>query len=317
MPSTHQQVAAALDRFWTRPLFFAAFLFLVVLAGAGHRLKDPLISDLEIYLIVGSLVTLWPLFLVEAVVRFMFDKERSLWRRVGYSFLLLLMPPLHLGSKGYARTDELWLPFLGWRPVDRHLRRKLEQIFGIPMIVLALLTLPLLAMELYWREPIAESPGLSLFIDLSTSFIWLVFAVEFILMVSVAERKLTYMARHWVDMLIVLLPIIDVLPALRSMRAFQVLRMQQVTRLGRAYRLRAVAMKLWRAMLLLEVIQRLTGWTPEKRLLRLRELQRAKEEELADLREEIDRLEKQVAEKKETPAAEQDTEGKRAAVGKE
>jgi voltage-gated potassium channel len=296
MTSTHQKVAAALDRFWTRPLFFAAFLFLVVLAGAGHRLKDERISDFEVYLILGSLATLWPLFLVEAVVRFMFGNEPSLWRRVGYSFLVLLLPPLHLGSRGYARTHELWLPFLGWRAVDRHLRRKLEQIFGIPMIVLALLTLPLLAMELYWRDPIAESPGLSLFIDLSTSFIWLAFAVEFILMVSVAERKAQYMARHWVDVLIVLLPVIDVLPALRSVRAFQALRMQQLTRLGRAYRLRALAMKLWRAMLLLEVIQRLTGWTPEKRLRRLEELLRAKEEELTDLREEIAKLQKLVAE---------------------
>ena len=78
----------------------------------------------------------------------------------------------------------------------------------------------------------------------------------------------------------------------------QALRMQQVTRLGRAYRLRAVAMKLWRAMLVLEVIQRLTGWSPEKRLKRLEELLRAKEEEIADLRGEIDRLRSEIEHRK-------------------
>jgi hypothetical protein len=70
--------------------------------------------------------------------------------------------------------------------------------------------------------------------------------------------------------------------------------MQQVSRLGRAYRLRALAMKLWRAMLVLQVVQRLSGWSPEKRLKRLEELLRAKEEEVADLREEIARLRKQI-----------------------
>jgi voltage-gated potassium channel len=210
------------------------------------------------------------------------------------------MPPLHLGTTGYARTNELWLPFLGWQVVDKKLSQRLEKYFGIPMIVLAVLTLPLLAMEYYMKERIAESLALSLFVDISTSIIWLAFALEFILMLSVAPRKGQYVLRHWVDLLIVILPIFDVLPALRSIRAFQALRMQQVTRLGRAYRLRAVAMKLWRAMLVLEVIQRLTGWSPEKRLKRLEELLRAKEEEIADLRGEIEILRAEIEKRKAT-----------------
>jgi voltage-gated potassium channel len=300
---TRAALAEFLDRHLTRPMFFAAFLFLVVLAGACHRLKDPQIADLEITIILGSFLALWPFFLVEAVVRFQARNSDALWRRLTYCLAIALVPPLRLGSSGYGRTNEIWLPLPGWSPVDRKLRQRLERIFSVPMILLALLTLPVLGIEYFWREQVETHPWLAFVLDLSTSVIWLGFAVELIIMASVAERPASYLLRHWLDLAIVLLPIVEVLPALRTLRALRVMRIEQLTRFGRAYRLRALVMKLWHAVLLLEVIQRLTGQSPAKRLARLRYLLAAKEDELADLRTEIAQLERQITGQKK--AAEQ------------
>jgi hypothetical protein len=299
-----QQLAEQFDRWATRPMFFAAFLFLVVLAGASHRIKGDLelVSDFEVYLILGSFGVLWPIFCLEAVTRFWLGGPGNPWWRASYCFLLIILPPLHLGSTGYARSNEIWLPHFGWQKVDKKLRQRLERWFSVPMIIMALLTLPLLAIEYFWKEQLGTNPNLVFALDVSTSVIWLAFAVEFILMVSVAEHKRAYIARHWLDLAIVLLPIIEALPAVRSVRAFRVLRLEQLTRFGRAYRLRALVMKLWRAMLLLEVIQRLTGQSHAKRLSRLRALLAAKEEEVSELKAEIEQLEREAEAQKPKPA---------------
>ena len=86
-------------------------------------------------------------------------------------------------------------------------------------------------------------------------------------------------------------------------RITRVLELQQVSRLGRVYRLKGLLLKIWRALLLLETLQRLLGHYKEKRLRRLRELLAAREEEMGDLRREIADLEVQVAREKEAKRA--------------
>jgi predicted transcriptional regulator len=162
------------------------------------------------------------------------------------------------------------------------------------MIIMALLVLPFLTLEFMWAEEVRQHFALALFLDIGTSTIWLAFAIEFIVMVSVAENKASYSLRHWTDLAVVVLPMLDFLPFLRLMRLGRVLQMQQLTRMSRVYRLRALLMKVWRAALLLEVIQRIFGRSPAARLKRLRDLLAAKEEELAELRLEIEQLERQV-----------------------
>jgi hypothetical protein len=112
---------------------------------------------------------------------------------------------------------------------------------------------------------------------------------------AVAENRIRYCYLHWIDLAIVLLPLIEALPILRLLRLGSLLRVEQVARLGRLYRLQALAMKGWRAMLVLEVVQRLTGRSLEHRLKRLEELLLLKEEETAELRREIEELRALVA----------------------
>jgi hypothetical protein len=283
-----------LDRFVGRPMVALAFVFLAVTAGVTHRLHGH-ISFLEEEVILLSLGLLWPLFVLEAGVHFaLAETDQSFGRRLGYFVLLALLPPVRVGSRCYADHDQIWLPFLGPRRVDKELRKQLDRFFSAPMIVIALMVLPLLALEYVWAEAVQEHFSLKLLLDVGSSIIWTAFAVEFIVMVSVAEKKWTYCLRNWTDLAVVVLPLVEFMPFFRLLRLGRLFQLQQFGKMGRVYRLRGLSMKAWRAFLVLEVVQRLTGQRIETRLKRLRELLAAKEEEIADLRNEIAGLEKQL-----------------------
>ncbi|MHC4948420.1 MAG: hypothetical protein ACYTG1_09185 [Planctomycetota bacterium] len=112
---------------------------------------------------------------------------------------------------------------------DDDLRIRIDRFFHWPMIVLALLILPLLALE-FWHPP----PRLSFFWWVSTgglAVIWLAFLVEFVIKIAIAECRLEYVKRNWLDVVILLLP------ALRPLRA------GYIVRTSRVFTLRGVGMK--------------------------------------------------------------------------
>jgi hypothetical protein len=277
-------------------MFFLTLAFLVVLAGLIHRFPrlDP--GDPEGELILGALAGLWLVILVEAVVRFaLWERRRPAWEGLARAAACGLLPPLRLGCRGLARPGHVWLPTLGWRPVDAALRRALERFFSVPMICFALLVLPLFVLEYYWAAEVRAEPILALWLDVGTGVIWLAFAIELVLMASVPARPVRYCFAHWIDVAIVVLPVVELLPLFRLLRLGRVLRLEELLRWGRLHRLQALLTRAWRALLLLQVVSRLMGRSPQDRLRRLRELLHAKEEEVADVRREIGELEGRIA----------------------
>lgn len=278
------------------PMFFLALTFLVVLAGLIHRFPHLHQGDPEGYLILGGLAGLWLVFLGEAAFRFRLrDRTQKVWKPLAVAVACALLPPSRMGCPN--ADHHLWLPVLGWRKIDAHLRATLERFFSVPMICFALLVLPLLVVEHYFGEEVRAEPALALGLDLGTSIIWLAFTVELILMAAVADRPLRYCLGHWIDVTIVVLPAFETLPLLRLLRLGRVLRLEQLLRWCRLQRLQTLAVRGWRAFLLLQIVQRLAGRSPERRLARLQELLRAKEEEVADVRREIDELRDCIARK--------------------
>jgi hypothetical protein len=301
MTASSDTVAAPEDdrRTWedrlAGPMFFLAVLFLVVLAGLIHRYPrlDP--TDPEAYLIQGGLAVLWLVFLLEAVFRFRLRDRGRPWKPLVAALACGLLPPLRMGCRSQVRPNHLWLPMLGWQEINSHLRRTLERIFSVPMIVFALMVVPLLALEYYEAEKIRAEPVLALWLDVGTSVIWLAFAIELILMVAVSDRPWRYCFLHWIDVAIVLLPAVELLPLFRLLRLGRVLRLEQLLRWGRLHRLQALVARGWRAFLLLQIVQRLTGSSLDRKLKQLQELLQAKEEEVADLRDEIKEIEERIA----------------------
>jgi voltage-gated potassium channel len=276
-------------------MFFLAMLFLVVLAGLIHRYPRLEPNDPEVYLIQGGLVVLWLFFLVEAGLRFRLrDRGRPAWKPLAAAAACVLLPPLRMGCRSRVRPNHIWLPGLGWREIDRHLRLTLERAFSVPMIFFALMVLPLLALEFFAAETIHADPVLALWLDIGTAVIWLAFAVELILMVAVSDRPWRYCCLHWIDVAIVLLPAVEMLPLFRLLRLGRILRLEELLRWGRLARLKALLSHGWRAFLVLQIVQRLTYRSPERRLKRLRELLQAKEEEVSDMRREIREFEERL-----------------------
>jgi voltage-gated potassium channel len=274
------------------PMFFLAVLFLVVLAGLIHRYPrlDP--ADPELYLIEGGLAFLWLVFLLEAALRFRLrDRARPAWKPLAAAAACAVLPPLRLGCRSQVRPNHLWLPGLGWREINRDLRHTLEPVFSVPMILFALLVVPLLAFEYLEAERIRADPVLAWGLDVGTSAIWLAFAVELVVMIAVSDRPWRYCFLHWIDVAIVLLPAVELLPVFRLLRVGRILRLEELLRWGRLHRLQTLVARAWRAFLLLQVVQRLTGRSPERRRRKLLELLQAKEEEAEDLRREIKALE--------------------------
>jgi hypothetical protein len=154
----------------------------------------------------------------------------------------------------------VYIPIYGYLDADDDHRTRLERLFHLPMLILALLVLPVLGLEWlqsqqnysYIGQDILEHPASRIATTLALVFIWLMFGIEFTVKISVATSRLQYAARNWLDIVIILLPM------LRPLRAMGAARVAQ---LGRVYTLRGVAMKLLRTalglMLGMEAVRRL------------------------------------------------------------
>ena len=101
------------------------------------------------------------------------------------------------------------------------LLERFEQATELPLSALALAMIPLLivpiAMDL---SEAADTAFLS--VDWT---IWAIFALELSVRTYLADRRINYLARHWYDLLIVVLPFLRPLRIVRSARALRLLRL--------------------------------------------------------------------------------------------
>lgn len=240
------------------------------------------------------ILCIWPIFVGEQLLHFLLAKRgESFWKQHRYWWAFCLCPPLRMCARHRGSSERIWLPHLGWQIADQHLVRRLERAFSMPMIGIALLILPVLGLQIFYQDRIVDYPKLRFALHLGTGIIWFAFATEFIVMVSVTPRKVRYCLRNWLDLVIIVLPLISFLRTLRILRAAKLLnvsKLQTLTRLIRVYRLRGVALRGWRALVVLELTQRMLFQTPSTRLRKLEELYCEKELELQELKQQIEKL---------------------------
>lgn len=246
---------------------------------------------------------IWPFFFLELLyLIIVHDGKVSFWRQRYMALVNGFCPPLRMCARNYDMDGKIWFPSMGWQTADRDLRERLEKMFSVPMILIALAILPVLLIDFGMTQQVKTRPWLQIVLDASTGVIWFAFAAEFIVMVSVAEKKLRYCREHWVDLAIIVLPFISFLRGLRVVRAMRVARLakvQQLTRMGRLYRLRGLAIRALRALIILKLLNRLFRISPDRQLRKLRNVLKERETEIEVLRREITELERQVADQKE------------------
>ncbi len=301
---TTAQFRKKLDERLAAPMVVLSFGFLLLVGVLVHGFEAPDPKRTAWWLTLFSLLlSLWPVFLIEYLVHLLIrERKAGFGRQEWYGLLACLVPPLRIGARVKALGGQIWIPLLGFQTVNRQLRQRLEKLLSVPMIIIAFLILPLLALEYgpwEWARELRGHPWVVDFLFVSSVVIWFAFAVEFVIMVSVAESKPAYCAWRWLDLAIVVLPVLQFLGNWGFLRLSRLLRLEQLGQLARIYRFRGLWTRAWRAIVLLELLQRLLA-TPEKRLRKLRHRLALKEEELQELQKEIQALEEAIAKKQQT-----------------
>ena len=222
--------------------------------------------ELSIYdLSVSLLWIVWPIVVAETFCHWLsrpWDRETRKLHLFG--FLFCICPSLRMCARSYEKGNRLWLPGLGWRYPNKRLRARLERHFSLPMIAIAFLILPVLVIEFFLHDRVEGSVLLWSLLHVGTGIIWLAFAIEFILMVSVAEKKIAYCKEHWLDLAILLLPLISFLRSVQFIRATNALRLPQFTKMLRVYRMRGTALKALRGLIVLDLFSRFFKADPEQ-----------------------------------------------------
>jgi hypothetical protein len=247
-------------------------------------------------LLVWLMLLAWPVFVLETVYLWLSRPwTKSYWTTHLHGFACCVCPPLKMGARWPELAGAMWLPVIGWSIPAEELKHKLVQSLSLPMLGIAVLILPVLGVEFFLQEQVHRYPALRYSLHFGTGLIWFAFATEFIIMISLAERKFEYCKQHWLDLAIILLPLISFLRSIQLLRATRLAKftkVQQLSRMARVYRLRGVSTRALRALVLIEVVNRLWPASPKKQLHRLYQERQQLTRKLSGIENKIAELEK-------------------------
>ena len=123
-----------------------------------------------------------------------------------------------VGSSSTAMTANLRSESL---PGRARTYQRVEQSLGLPMLVLSVLMIPVLVIPAAWPGlPSATSRDLAV----ADYAIWAAFALEYLLLLSLAPNRRHFARTHLLELALVLLPMLRPLRLVRSVRTAQALR---------------------------------------------------------------------------------------------
>lgn len=274
-----------LDRVLAVPMFLVGLSYLLLLGAFLHLTADDFLGRLAISLLCGMLVC-HVLVAVEWLLHRRADDQHLSQHK-----WFVLLPLLRICPRDHITGNRAWVPFVGWRYISQNLEQYLTRLFGVPMIIIALLVLPVVAVEFCFPKQLESWKGFKLAIDISSGLIWVAFVFELVVMIAVVEKKFAYCRKNWIDVAIVFLPLISFIGAARLGR---LMRLKQLTRTAKIYRMRGLALRSWRGIVALEVLDKLIRRDPIKHQSKLEEQIAEKERELAELRSQLERLRNKV-----------------------
>ncbi len=260
----------------------AAAALVNLLSHEGENITVALFQS-RVALIYG---VLWMLFFLDFVVLASLTYRhgnKKAKQEIYSATLVLLFPPLKMGSKHLLKPEWQWIPFLGWCYRNEGLLVHLKGKFSIPMILIAFLILPILIIEWQFYEPVQEflNADLSFVLDMAQAFIWLAFAFEFILMISISQEKMAYTQKNWIDLLIILLPFIAFV---RTIRLIKIARLSQI---ARGYKLRGLLLKARQGLIFAGIFHKLLTVRPEYQLKSIKKKLEKNQKQREELEEEL------------------------------
>jgi voltage-gated potassium channel len=91
------------------------------------------------------------------------------------------------------------------------LLHRIERITEMPLLILAFAMIPLLIGPMIWElSPQEETTFIAL-----DSFIWALFAIDLVIKVAISPHRFAYLRRHWLEVLVVVVPFFRPLRILR------------------------------------------------------------------------------------------------------
>lgn len=284
-----------------RPLTVLSYLWLilfsVVLPHQGKSSLEKLESE-PVQIVMIIVLAIWAVYLLDGVIYFLASRgEERFWTRLGLGVTVILFPIIRISVPPFGEPHRIWLPFFRWRDRDRALEKDLLRAFSLPMFCVVLLVLPILGIE-YLRPQWLENPAVEFSLALGSQIIWLAFAFEFSLMISVARKKLRYCVKHWLDLAIILLPVLlFIIPFLSFLPIARLARLGRLMRSTRLLRVKGVGLKAFTAMVLIAGTKRFGSRSNAKRIAKLKGQIAELEEDIEDIRREIAELEEQDSER--------------------
>lgn len=288
------EAVSPLDRQLAPVMFLASLMVLALFAVFLHTTDGTRFSETGLVSLKTAGV-IYIVFFVEQAFHWFAGSRPGPWH-----LWSLLIPPIRMGSRDHRTRQWIWLPGWHWQRVDRDLEKRLHQFFNIPLMCLALLVLPLVIIELFWVEQLLAHPSWRVWMEIASAFIWMSFVIEFVLMLSVTQKKMRYLRRNWIDLVIIALPLISLVNAAPVAR---LLRLNQLARTARVYRVRGLLVRTWRAVVAFEVIEKVLWRDPASHCSRLEDELLEREADIRDLRNRIRQIRERMDREAKPPAS--------------
>jgi len=271
-PAPQQNTLSRYDS-WATPIFFFLSLLMLMLGAAIINAITHDEDNVMVIIFTANVARIyalgWLLYLADFLALIYLSRKNS-EKMASAEFLFrvaaLIFPPLRMASRHIQQVEITWLPFYGWTKSNEGLLIQLKKKFSIPMIVIALLIIPVLLVEWRYYDEVSAylDTDLSFVLDMVQAFIWMAFAFEFILMFSITNEKIEYIKNNWIDVLIILLPFIAFI---RTLRLIKIARLSQ---LARGYKLRGLLMKARQGFVFASFFYRILTIKPDFQINNLR-----------------------------------------------
>ena len=288
-PANAESLLNAPWMFWISLAYLATLALLLPHGGSDKPLSEQVLFH---PVTPAILLAIWAVVIAEAIWswRHAPDGERS-WKRL---LLVALLPPFRMVISPRRPNGKVWLPLYGWRNVAPSSVIEMEQHTAIPMLIATALIVPVLIVDFGFPTAVEDSFQVRVALAILMSLIWFSFALEFVVMVSLAPKKLDYCKRHWINIVIIVLPLIAFL---RSLQLFRFLKVAQAGKLAKVYRLRGLMTRSLKIALAFNLIDRILSNNPEKYCASLEEKIAEKEEELAELRDKLGQMQRSMVDR--------------------
>ncbi len=231
--------------------------------------------------ILEVFIICWLIIIADSLFAFVLSPTPKAMRLKLSTLMNCVCPMVRIVTIPHSPNLHVWLPTRHWQRRSKKLTKAVEQAVMPWMMGVTLLVLPVFALDALHVLDQDKTTAWHWLLHCLNAIVWYAFVVELLTMVAVVERPIEYVKKHWINLVIILLPVFAII------RAFQLLRLSSLSNLSRAYRLRGITARAQKIILLFSVLDRVIPTNPDKKLEKLLLKREDLEDDLMDLEVEI------------------------------